>query len=210
MPPSPQGEGFYAQSVPTDAKTERSLPPSPSPRGEGGAAGDGRGDVSKSSIFRRMQKRDEFHQVLPLEGKVSPQATEEVSYRKAVSFDGCRSATKITSSVIRLAGDAGCHPPLKGRDFARSPFRRAQKRDEFHSQVLPLEGKVSPQATEEVSYRAAVSFHGCRSGTKITSPVIRLAGDAGCHPPLKGRDFYAQSAPTGAEAERSLLPSPSP
>ena len=82
-------------------------------------------------------------QVLPLEGKVSPQATEEVSYRIAVSFDGCKNGTKITSSVIRLAGDAGCHPPRKGRDFARSPFRRTQKRNEFH-QVLPLEGKVSP------------------------------------------------------------------
>ena len=131
---------------------------------------------------------------------MSPQATEEVSYRIAVSFDGCESGAKYTSSVIRLAGDAGCHPPLKGRDFTRSPFRRTQKRnedhlfrhpacgrrrmppspqgegflravrfdgrkngrtqkrDEFRSQVLPLEGKVSPQATEEVSYRIAVSF----------------------------------------------------
>ena len=76
-------------------------------------------------------------QVLPLEGKVSPQATEEVSYRIAVSFDGCKNGTKITSSVIRLAGDAGCHPPLKGRDFTRSPLRRTQKRNEFHP-VLPL------------------------------------------------------------------------
>ncbi|MBQ2327583.1 MAG: hypothetical protein II382_00200, partial [Oscillospiraceae bacterium] len=67
-----------------------------------------------------------------------------------------------------------CHPPLEGRDFARSPFRRTQKRDEFHP-VLPLEGKVSPQATEEVSYRIAVSFDECKSGTKITSSVIRLA-----------------------------------
>ena len=100
-------------------------------------------------------------QVLPLEGKVSPQATEEVSYRIAVSFDGCKNGTKITSSVIRLAGDAGCHPPLEGRDFARSPLRRTQKRDEFRSQVLPLEGKVSPQATEEVSYRIAARFDGC-------------------------------------------------
>ena len=41
---------------------------------------------------------------------------------RAVRSDGRRSATKITSPVIRLAGDAGCHPPLKGRDFARSPF----------------------------------------------------------------------------------------
>ena len=70
--------------------------------------------------------------VLPLEGKVSPQATEEVSYRKAASFDECKSGTKITSSVIRLAGDAGCHPPLKGRDSARSPLRRAQERNENH------------------------------------------------------------------------------
>ena len=98
-------------------------------------------------------------QVLPLEGKVSPQATEEVSYRIAVSFDGCKNGTNDTSSVIRLAGDAGCHPPLKGRDSARSPLRRAQKRNEFHP-VLPLEGKVSPQATEEVSYRIAVCFDG--------------------------------------------------
>ena len=136
-----------------------------------------------------MQKRDEFRpQVLPLEGKVAPQATEEVSYRKAFRSVGRRSATKITSSVIRLAGDAGCHPPLKGRDFARSPLRRAQKRNEFHP-ILPLEGKVSPQATEEVSYRIAVSFDGCKSGTNNTSPVIRLAGDAGCHPPLEGRDY---------------------
>ena len=182
------------------------------------------------SPFRWTQKRDEFHsQVLPLEGKVSPQATEEVSYRIAARFDGCRSgtsstqsfplrgrcrrrrrkrcrtdmqsapngrrsATKITSPVIRLAGDAGCHPPLQGRDFARSPFRRTQKRNEFHP-VLPLEGKVSPLATEEVSYRIAVCFDGCKSGTKITSPVIRLAGDAGCHPPLKGRDFARRSVP---------------
>jgi hypothetical protein len=120
---------------------------------------------------------------------VSPQATEEVSYRIAARFDGCRSATKITSSVIRLAGDAGCHPPLEGRDFARSPLRRTQKRNEFRSQVLPLEGKLSPQATEEVSYRIADSFDGRKNATKITSSVIRLAGDAGCHPPLKGRDF---------------------
>ena len=88
---------------------------------------------------------------------MSPQATEEVSYRIAVSFDGCESGAKYTSSVIRLAGDAGCHPPLEGRDFTRSPLRRTQKRNEFHP-VLPLEGKVSPQATEEVSYRIAVSF----------------------------------------------------
>ena len=117
---------------------------------------------------------------------MSPQATEEVSYRIAVCFDGCRSATIITSPVIRLAGDAGCHPPLKGRDFTRSPFRRTQKRNEFRPQVLPLEGKVSPQATEEVSYRIAARFDGRKNGTKITSSVIRHAGDTGCHPPLKG------------------------
>ena len=136
-----------------------------------------------------MQKRDEFHpQVLPLEGKVSPQATEEVSYREAVRFDGCKRGTKITSPVIRLAGDAGCHPPLQGRDFTRSPFRWTQKRDEFHSQVLPLEGKVSPQATEEVSYRIAARFDGCRSGTSSTQSF-----------PLRGN---------GAEAQRkSPLPS---
>ena len=34
-------------------------PPSPSPRGEGVAAGDGRGVVSDRSFFRRMQKRNE-------------------------------------------------------------------------------------------------------------------------------------------------------
>ena len=157
-----------------------------------------------------MQKRNEFHPVLPLEGKVSPQATEEVSYRIAVCSDGCKSGTKITSSVIRLAGDAGCHPPLEGRDITRSPLRRTQKRDEFRSQVLPLEGKVSPQATEEVSYRIAVCFDGRRSGTKITSSVIRLAGDAGCHPPLEGRDFYAQPVSTDAKTGRGPLPSPSP
>ena len=99
-------------------------------------------------------------------------------------------------------------PSPPGEGFTRSPLRWTRKRDEFRSQVLPLEGKVSPQATEEVSYRKAVSFDGRKSGTKITSSVIRLAGDAGCHPPLKGRDFYAQSAPTDAEAERSTpLPS---
>ena len=62
-------------------------------------------------------------------------------------------------------------------------------------EVLPLEGKVSPQATEEVSYRIAVCSDGCKSGTKITSPVIRLAWDAGCHPPLKGDFFARRSVP---------------
>ena len=142
-----------------------------------------------------MRKRNEWHpEVLPLEGKVSPQATEEVSYQKAFRSVGCTSGTKITSSVIRLAWDAGCHPPLEGRDFTRSPFRRTQKRNEFHP-VLPLEGKVSPQATEEVSYQKAFRSVGCTSGTKITSSVIRLAWDAGCHPPLKGRDFTRRSVP---------------
>ena len=126
--------------------------------------------------FRQAQKRDEFRsQVLPLEGKVAPQATEEVSYRIAARFDGCRSATKITSSVIRLAGDAGCHPPLKGRDFARSPFRRTQKRNEFH-QVLPLEGKVSPQATEEVTYRIAACCDECESGEKPSAKKSIVIG----------------------------------
>ena len=137
---------------------------------------------------------------------MSPQATEEVSYREAVRFDGCKRGTKITSPVIRLAGDAGCHPPLQGRDFTRSPFRWTQKRDEFHSQVLPLEGKVSPQATEEVSYRIAARFDGCRSGTSSTQSF-----------PLRGRcrrrrrkrcRTDMQSAPNGAEAQRkSPLPS---
>ncbi len=137
---------------------------------------------------------------------MSPQATEEVSYRYAVRSERRRSATKITSPVIRLAGDAGCHPPLQGRDFTRSPFRWTQKRDEFHSQVLPLEGKVSPQATEEVSYRKAVSFDGCKSGTSSTQSF-----------PLRGRcrrrrrkrcRTGSQVVSTDAEAERkSPLPS---
>ncbi len=76
--------------------------------------------------------------------------------------------------------------------------------------VLPLEGKVSPQATEEVSYRIAGCFDECRSRTKITSSVIRLAGDAGCHPPLEGRDFYAQLVSKDAKSGRSPPPSPSP
>ena len=36
-------------------------PPSPSPRGEGVAAGDGRGVVPNRSLLRRMQKRNENH-----------------------------------------------------------------------------------------------------------------------------------------------------
>ncbi len=152
-----------------------------------------------------MQKRNEFHPVLPLEGKVSPQATEEVSYRYAVRSERRRSATKIISPVIRLAGDAGCHPPLKGRDFARSPFRRTQKRNEFHP-VLPLEGKVSPLATEEVSYRIAVCFDGCKSGTSSTQSF-----------PLRGRcrrrrrkrcRTGSQFVSTNAKAER-MTPLPS-
>ncbi len=51
-----------------------------------------------------------------------------------------------------------------------------QKRNEFRSQVLPLEGKVSPQATEEVSYRKAVSFDRRKSGTKITSKSFPSRG----------------------------------
>ena len=178
------------RSASTDAKAERRPPlPSSGLRETPDATLPSRGGIFTRSPFRWTRKRNEVHpQVLPLEGKVSPQATEEVSYRKALCFAGCESETTPTSPVIRLAGDAGCPPPLKGRDFTRSPLRQAQKRNEFHP-VLPLEGKVSPQATEEVSYRIAGCFDGCRSATIITSSVIRLAGDAGCHPPLKGRDF---------------------
>ena len=138
---------------------------------------------------------------------MSPQATEEVPYRKAVSFDGCRSGTKITSSVIRLAGDAGCHPPLEGRDFYAQPAPTAQKRDEFHPQVLPLEGKVSPQATEEVSYRIAVCFDGCRSGTSSTPKSFPSRGR--CRRRRRKRCRTGSLfVSTDAEAERrSPLPS---
>ena len=168
MPPSPQGEGFCAQSVPTDAEAERRSPlPSSGLRGTPDAT-------------------------FPSRGGILRPAREGIL--RAVRSDGRKSATKITSSVIRLAGDAGCHPPLEGRDFTRSPLRRVQYRNENHlfrhpacggrrmppspqgegfcaqlvstdaktGRVSPpspsLEGKVSPQATEEVSYRTAVSF----------------------------------------------------
>ena len=61
MPPSPPGEGFYAQPVPMGAKPGRVPLPSPSPRGEGVAAGDGRGVVPDRSFFRRTRKRNKYH-----------------------------------------------------------------------------------------------------------------------------------------------------
>ena len=77
---------------------------------------------------------------------MSPQATEEVSYRIAVSFDGRKNGTNITSSVIRLAGDAGCHPPLEGRDLSRvdsslTPAEPCCCPPGFRSaELLPVEG----------------------------------------------------------------------
>ena len=138
---------------------------------------------------------------------MSPQATEEVSYQIAARFDGCKSGTIITSSVIRLAGDAECHPPLKGRDFTRSPLRRTQKRNGVCSQVLPLEGKVSPQATEEVSYRIAARSDGRKNGTSSAPKSFPLRGR--CRRRRRKRcRIGSQLAPTDAEAERrSPLPS---
>ena len=194
-------------SVPSDAITERRSPlPSSGLRGTPDATLPSRGGILRAvRSDGRKNGTKSTPQVLPLEGKVSPQATEEVSYRIADSFDGCKSGTKITSSVIRLAGDAGCHPPLKGRDFTRSPLRRTQKRNEFHP-VLPLEGKVSLQATEEVTYRKAASFDECKNGTSSTQSF-----------PLRGRcrrrrrkrcRTGSQFVSTDAEAQRkSPLPS---
>jgi len=140
MPPSPQGEGFCAQSVPTDAEAKRrSLLPSSGLRGTPDATLPSRGGILRAvRSDGRKNGTKSTPQVLPLEGKVSPQATEEVSYRIAVRSDGRKSGTKITSSVIRLAGDAGCHPPLKGRDFARSPFRRTQNRGSKKTKNTPF------------------------------------------------------------------------
>ena len=59
---------------------------------------------------------------------------------------------------------------------------------------LPLEGKLSRRVsdravTDEVELTAFGKFH--RGGNIDTSSVIRLAGDAGCHLPLKGKANYS-------------------
>ena len=79
-------------------------------------------------------------------------------------------------------------------------------RGSVRSQVLPLEGKVSPQATEEVSYRKAVRSDGRENGTSSTQSF-----------PLRGRcrrwrrkrcRTGSQFVSTDAKAERrSPLPS---
>ena len=95
--------------------------------------------------------------------------------------------------------------PLAGKDFARSPFRRTQKRNEFH-QVLPLEGKVSPQATEEVSYRKAVRSDGRENGTSSTQS---FPSRGRCRRRRRKRcRTGSQFLSTNAKAERSTpLPS---
>ena len=67
---------------------------------------------------------------LPLEGKLSQPipreaVTDEV---EAAAFERLRTKGYIdTSSVIRLAGDAGCHLPLKGKAVTG---KRRQSRQE--------------------------------------------------------------------------------
>ena len=161
MPPSPPGEGFCAQSAPTDAKAGRSPTPKSFPL--------------RGRCRRRRRKRCRTGSLYV--------STDAEAQRKS----------PLPSSGLRETPDATL--PSRGGIFSRSPFRRMQKRNVVHLHVLPLEGKVSPQATEEVSYRKAASFDGRKSATKITSSVIRLAGDAGCHPPLKGRDLCVSLVP---------------
>ena len=105
MPPSPPGEGFCAQSAPTGAEAQRRSPlPSSGLRETPDATLPSRGGILRAvRSDGRKNGTKSTPQVLPLEGKVAPQATEEVSYRIAVCFDGCKNGTKITSSVIRLA-----------------------------------------------------------------------------------------------------------
>ncbi len=141
------------------------------------------------SPFRRTQKRNEFHpQVLPLEGKVSPQATEEVSYRKAVRSDGRENGTSSTQS---FPSRGRCRRRRRKRCRTGSQFLSTNAKAERRS-PLPSSGlRETPDATlpSRGGILRAVRFDGRRSGTKITSSVIRLAGDAGCHPPRKRRDF---------------------
>jgi len=176
---------------------------------------------------------------------VSPQATEEVSYRFAVRSEGCESGTNGTpksfplrgrcrrrrrkrcrtkkhsvpsdtqaerksplpSSGLRETPDATL--PSRGGIFARSPFRGMRKRNEWHPEVLPLEGKVSPQATEEVSYRIAVRSDGCENGTNGTPKSFPLRGR--CRRRRRKRcRTESQSVPRDAKAERMAPRSPSP
>ena len=192
MPPSPQGEGFYAQPAPTGAKTGRSPPPKSFPL-RGRWRRRRRKRCRTGSQFLSTNAKAERRSPLPSSGlRETPDAT-------LPSRGGIFTRSPLRRAQKRNENHLFRHPACGGRRMPPSPqgegFLCAVRSDgrkngtKSTPQVLPLEGKVAPQATEEVSYRKAVSFDGCRSATKITSSVIRLAGDAGCHPPLQGRDF---------------------
>ena len=196
MPPSPPGEGFCAHSVPSDAITERRSPlPSSGLRGTPDATLPSRGGILRAVRSDGRKTGTSSTQSFPLRGRCRRRRRKRCRTKKqSVPSDAqAERRSPLPSSGLRGTPDATL--PSRGGIFARSPLRRAQKRDEFRSQVLPLEGKVAPQATEEVPYQKAFRSVGCTSGTKTTSSVIRLAWDAGCHPPLKGRDFTRRSVP---------------
>ena len=60
---------------------------------------------------------------------------------------------------------AGCHPPLEGRDFARSPFRRTQKRNEDHLFRHPACGRrrMPPSPRGEGPFACRFVPASCRS-----------------------------------------------
>ncbi len=126
---------------------------------------------------------------------MSPQATEEVSYRKAVSFDGCKSGANSAPKSFPLRGR--CRRRRRKRCRIERQYLSTDEKAERRS-PLPSSGlRETPDATlpSRGGILRAVRSVGCNNGTKITSPVIRLAGDAGCHPPLKGRDLRVSLVP---------------
>ena len=230
MPPSPQGEGFYAQSVPTDAKAERGSPlPSSGLRGTPDATLPSRGGILRAARFdgrkngtssapksfpsrgrcrRRRRKRcrtgsqfvstdaeAERKSPLPSSGlRGTPDATlpSRGGILRAARSDGRKNGTSSTQS-FPLRGR--CRRRRRKRCRTGSQFVSTDEKAERGS-PLPSSGlRGTPDATlpSRGGILRAVRSDGRRSGTKITSSVIRLAGDAGCHPPLKGRDCWSRS-----------------
>ncbi len=137
---------------------------------------------------------------------MSPQATEEVSYRKAVSFDGCKSGTSFTQSF-----------PLRGRCRRRRRKRCRTKKHSVPSDAiterrspLPSSGlRGTPDATlpSRGGILRAVRSDGRKNGTKSTHPVLPSRGR--CRRRRRKRcRIGSQILSTDANAERkSPLPS---
>ena len=135
--------------------------------------------------MNRDYARTERKECLPLEGKV-PQCrnTGANEVEPAVSDRLRTYGDAATSSVIRLAGDAGCHLPLQGKALKRPQTRDPVQASHDAQTSPPVRRGRRPRRPARGNRRFTLAPGRIRK-TAIVPPGGRAWCPAGRRPPLR-------------------------